>query len=295
MSKSISRRQLLAMAAVGSCGTAYARFVEPKWLEFSQRECRLPKLTHPVSLAHLSDFHASKVVPQSLIEHAVDLAIASKPDIICLTGDYVTGSTGFDTRWYKAVLSKLPRQAPTFAVLGNHDGGVWAESDGGFRGTEEVTRLLESSGIQVLENRSLRVQCNGAELQLAGVGDFWAANIDIESAFADTDSRYPTILLSHNPDTKVLFAKLDWELMLSGHTHGGQVVMPVLGLCHAPVEDKHYLQGLKPWRNRWIHVSRGVGNVLGVRFNCRPEVTKLRLLPALSTSNEDVLHSSMDL
>jgi len=207
----------------------------------------------------------------------------------------VTGATGFDSRWYQAVLSRLPRQAPTFAVLGNHDGGVWAESSGGFRGTEEVTHLLESSGIQVLENRSERIQCNGADLQVAGVVDFWAANIDIESAFADTDARYPTILLSHNPDTKVLFAKHAWELMLSGHTHGGQVVMPVFGLCHAPVKDKQYLQGLKSWRGLWIHVSRGVGNVLGVRFNCRPEVTTLRLLPALSTPNEDVLHSSMDL
>ena len=66
--------------------------------------------------------------------------------------------------------------------------------------------------------------------------------------------------------------------MLSGHTHGGQVVMPITGANPAPVSDRRYVEGLKPWRDRWIHVSRGVGSIKGVRFNCRPEVTLLRLV-----------------
>jgi predicted MPP superfamily phosphohydrolase len=85
-------------------------------------------------------------------------------------------------------------------------------------------------------------------------------------------------LLSHNPDTKVFVADYRCDLMLSGHTRGGQVVAPVLGISPAPVWDRRYVAGLKRWRDRWIHISRGIGNIRGVRFNCRPEVTRIRLM-----------------
>jgi uncharacterized protein len=288
MAQSTSRRAFLLTPVLGASTFAYARYLEPTWLEFTERHCPIPHLTGPITLIHLSDLHASTVVPKSLIEHAVDLAIDARPDIICLTGDYVTTATGFDSAWYTSVLGKLARRAPTIAVFGNHDGGLWSASRGGFRTTAAVERILTRAGIQVLSNDS----CKLGDLQFAGPADLWTKQLDAARTFRDADPQAPTILLSHNPDSKTLLADHPWTLMLSGHTHGGQVVVPILGLSPAPVEDRNYISGLKPWRDRWIHVSRGVGNVHGVRFNCRPEVTRLVLSPtAPGTSRPDTGYS----
>jgi predicted MPP superfamily phosphohydrolase len=242
-------------------------------------------LRKPVRLAHLSDLHASHDVPVSLIEDAVQMAIDFRPDLICITGDFVTDATGFDLNWYSAVLSRLSGRAPSFAVLGNHDGGLWAVSRGGFPTTGKVAGLVERSGVNLLVNRSMRIACNGAGLQIVGMSDLWSGELDAERAFREVDSESPALLLAHNPDSKTLAESYNWRLMLSGHTHGGQVVAPVLGFSPAPVLDRRYVRGLKPWRDRWIHVSCGVGNIGGVRFNCRPEVTLLHLLPGADRRN----------
>jgi predicted MPP superfamily phosphohydrolase len=83
------------------------------------------------------------------------------------------------------------------------------------------------------------------------------------------------ILLNHNPDAKDLVRSYEWDLMLCGHTHGGQVCLPFIGAPFAPVRDKRYLHGLYAWNKRWLHISSGVGNLHGIRFNCRPEVSLL--------------------
>ncbi len=278
---STSRRTFLLAPILAAPTVAYARLVEPTWLEWTQRTCTIPGLSDSVRLVHLSDLHASNDVPMSLIENAIQMAIDSNPDIICVTGDFVTNSSGFDSIEYAAILSRLSRKAPTFAVLGNHDGGLWSSTRGGFANSGKIARMVERSGIDLLANRTVQVDCG---LQIAGMGDLWAGEANPEQAFKDTDSDSPTILLAHNPDSKQIAANYGWRLMLSGHTHGGQVVAPILGFCPAPVEDRRYIRGLKPWKDRWIHVSCGVGNIAGVRFNCRPEVTLLHLLPQSSSN-----------
>ena len=98
----------------------------------------------------------------------------------------------------------------------------------------------------------------------------WAGDLHPTLAFTKRHGTdIPTILLSHNPDSKAMLYPHHWDLILCGHTHGGQVVAPGLGLSPAPVWDRRYIAGLNRWKGRWIHVSRGVGNVAGVRFNCR--------------------------
>lgn len=274
-----SRRTFLLAPFLAASSSAYAKLVEPTWLEFTHRDCPLPFLRDPIRLLHLSDLHASTEVPTALIEQAFQLAVEATPDLICITGDFVTVATGFDPDWYVRALKRLSASAPTFAVLGNHDGGSWAHSDGGLPTTETVSRLLTRAGIDLLHNRCRTFQKGSTTLQLAGVGDVWAREMDPTTAFAQADPNLPTVLLSHNPDTKSLMADRPWHLMLSGHTHGGQVVLPLFGLNPAPVRDKAYVAGLKPWGDRWIHVSRGVGSIAGLRFNCRPEVTLLHLIP----------------
>ena len=274
---STSRRAFLLAPLLAAPTAAYARLVEPTWLEWTQRTCTIPGLSDSVRLVHLSDLHASHDVPMSLIENAIQMAIDSNPDLICVTGDFVTNSQGFDSTEYAAILSRLSRKAPTFAVLGNDDGGLWSSTRGGFTNSGKIARMVERARIDLLANRTIQVDCG---LQITGMGDLWAGEANPEQAFQDADLDSPTILLAHNPDSKKVAADYSWRLMLSGHTHGGQVVAPIFGFCPAPVEDRRYIRGLKPWRERWIHVSCGVGSISGVRFRCRPEVTLLHLVPA---------------
>lgn len=275
----INRRQfLLSATGLSMCGAAYPCYVEPRWLELTERRVLMPALHTSLRLLHMSDLHASMLVPLQMIDNAIDLGLSTKPDLICITGDFISRAQGYDAVGYPSVLRRLPQAAPTFGVLGNHDGGKWALNRFGHPDTRPIQAILDRAGIQLLHNRA--VHCG--ELTLVGVGDMWANEIDAAAAFGQLNSGGPRILLSHNPDSKEVLGKYAWDLMLSGHTHGGQVIIPFEGPRYAPVVDKRYVDGLKPWRDRQIHVSRGVGNVGGVRFRCRPEVSLLLLTPATS-------------
>jgi len=229
----------------------------------------------PIRLAHLSDLHASWLVPMGLIDRAVTLAAGTRPDLVCLTGDFITDRLDFDYAVYVRILRRLASAAPTYAVLGNHDGGAWAREAFGYPDHRVVEQLLRESGIELLHNRAVTVQPGAEPLHLVGVGDLYAGEVEPSRAFAALEPGGAAILLAHNPDTKSRVAGYRWDLMLSGHTHGGQVIVPWVGPSYAPVRDKRYVAGLKPWGTRQIHVTRGVGNVGGVRFRCRPEVSLL--------------------
>lgn len=261
------------LGALGGLG--WMRFVESRWLEVVHRDVALGG-GPPVTLLQLSDFHAA---PMSLefIGRAIDLGLAAKPDLICLPGDFITWKWE-DWDGYAAVLAKCARQAPTFAVLGNHDGGRWA-SRSGYADTKLVRTLLDQAGVRLLHNAAERVQINGRAIQLVGVGDLWAGEMRPHVAFAGVrrEPGVATIVLSHNPDSKSDLLRHPWDLVLCGHTHGGQCELPWLGTPFAPVRDHRYVRGLHRWNDRWLHVTRGVGSLHGMRLNCRPEVSVLRL------------------
>ncbi len=275
----ITRRQwITAAVSIAAAGT-YPFLVEPRWLELTTTTvpcCSAPK--QPIRILHLSDLHASAFVPVSYLDEAITLGLSQKPDLICLTGDFITFKHDFDTEQYIHSLSRLSHAAPTFAVVGNHDGSRWAPAYGGHANHDFVDRILLRSGIRLLHNQSEPIKVRGKKLTVAGVGDLWAGEIDATRAFRKVNESDPVVLLAHNPDSKKLLGEFPWQVMLSGHTHGGQVLIPFKGPYYVPIEDKRFTAGLKEWNGRSVYVTRGVGNLAGVRFLCRPEVSMLNLV-----------------
>ena len=273
--RKITRRELLGLGALG--GLSYMRFGEPNLLGTGRHAVPLDGGgARPVTLLQLADLHASEEVSLDFIGRAVRLGLEAKPDLICLTGDFIT-RVWEDWDGYAEILAQLARCAPTFACLGNHDGGAWALWNGGYASSDDVRRLLAQAGVTVLHNASREIAVCGRTLHLVGVGDAWAHEMDGPRAFAGVPAEASTILLSHNPDTKGALAAFPWKLMLCGHTHGGQLDLPIIGTPYAPVADKRFVRGLHRWEERWIHITKGVGSLHGMRFNCPPEVSELTL------------------
>jgi hypothetical protein len=270
----------IILGAGSGCVAGYAAFVEAWWLEVNRTQLRLNSSSSktPLKILHLSDFHFSGETTLSIARKSLQLGAAAHPDLICLTGDFIC-QTIPDYQRSLDFLRRFNDIAPTFAVLGNHDGGSWVDLIGGYKTTDDIKALLKEAKIQCLYNENTSLRVRGQDLHLVGVGDDWANELDAERAFhgIPNDAKN-TILLCHNPDAKRLVKDCPWQLMLAGHTHGGQIVVPITGHApFAPVWDKRYLQGLKPWDSRWINVTKGVGSTYGIRFGCRPEVSILEL------------------
>lgn len=265
----------LPTAALSAYG--YAKIIEPGWLEETQKTVSTGRgLRRPLRLAHISDFHASGIIPVSFLEQAFRRVLAMKPDLICLTGDFVTADNDFDPARYESALQLLSAKIPTFAVLGNHDGGIWAAREGWFANHKYIRNLVTRGGVQVLHNDSAKLEIDGMPLNLVGVGDWWSEELQARPAFEKVDYQSaPVIVMNHNPDGKDDCGLLPWDLMLCGHTHGGQVIVPFYGPPIVPIIDTRYAVGLNRYQSRWIHTTRGVGNIRGIRFNCRPELSML--------------------
>ncbi|WP_309400761.1 phosphodiesterase YaeI [Cerasicoccus maritimus] len=272
---------LLGAPFAGLAGLSYMHYLEPHWLEVTQRRVPLGKLRQPIRLLHLSDLHASDVVSLDYIERAIDLALEQNAQLACLTGDFITWSLDDPTR-YAAILRKLSAAMPTYACIGNHDGGKWAGGTLGYSHFGRVQQMLTDAGVDFLFNEKRDIAIDGQTLTIAGLGDLWSGDAKPETVLAPAESAAtatpPVIVLSHNPDTKTLLQPYQWDLTLCGHTHGGQLIIPFFGVRpFLPVKDKHFAEGLHHWDGRHLHITRGIGNLHGLRFNCRPEVSVLTL------------------
>ena len=266
--------------AAGAGAASWTRFIEPWWFKVAHCTVPLGLGGEPLRLLQLSDMHADPM-PLDYLRKTFRAGLALKPDLICVTGDFITHK--YD-QWdgYAALLTELSAAAPTFAILGNHDGGKWAHRPGyhdGYADTKLVRAMLDTAHIPLLHNRRERLEFRGHALDLVGLGDWWADEMDPVSAFSgwQREPGVPVILLSHNPDTKERLLPFPWDVMLSGHTHGGQLSLPFVGEPFAPIRDKRFVRGLYRWENRWLHVTAGVGSLHTARFNCRPEVSVLAL------------------
>ena len=272
----INRRRFIQGLGLAALGSALP-LLQGLATRLSRRPVRLwGEGGPPLRLAHLSDLHSSPSISLDHIGRSFDLVLAEKPDLIAVTGDFVTRHAP-DPDGLARQLRRLSAAAPTLACLGNHDGGRWSERHGGPPHPGAVLDILSAAGIHVLRDASERLELAGRSLLVTGVEDLWSHPIRPDHAGFGPAS-IPRIVLAHNPDSKDELAREPWDLMLSGHTHGGQIRLPFVGgRWTAPVRDDRYIEGLLPWGRRQLHISRGVGCLHGIRINCPPEVSLLEL------------------
>lgn len=271
------RRVAAGVVAAGALGAAYAFLVEPRWLQVTRTRIHVRAL-HPslegFRIALLTDMHAGAGTPLSTIRRACRAAVAQRPHLIALTGDFAAD----DAPGFGAVLGAMEcLRAPygVYAVPGNHDYIV---------GIEKWHRQVRGHRVvRDLTNRAEVLEVEGARMCVAGVDDFTHGEPTL-AALPPPEERHFTLLLAHNPD-QAERARRGYDavdLIVSGHTHGGQVRLPWVGaLLNPSVHEELYEEGLRrrPWTQ--VYTSRGVGTVhLPVRFLCRPEVAVLELTGA---------------
>ena len=238
---------------------------------------RLPAPFHGLRIAQISDFHHRGYAEDSYLQHVVRMVNALEPAVVALTGDFITAHGNPLGPWRTAmpvcaeILSEL--NAPIrVCTLGNHD----------CIDTAFVVRCLTERGLTVLYNGHTAIEAGGDRLWIAGLADAYFDFPDLERTMPRATEREPVLLLGHEPDfadTVKLYGGVD--VMLAGHSHGGQVRIP--GITHAflPVMGRRYVNGLFQLDDMQLYVNRGIGAVhLPIRFRCPPEITLFTLQPA---------------
>ncbi|HUK54824.1 MAG TPA: metallophosphoesterase [Candidatus Binatia bacterium] len=237
-------------------------------IEVSEFRVPMPGLGRQLDglrILHLTDIHHGLYFSAEALLAAVELANSLEPDMVALTGDYVSYSRNF-AHSAAELLGGLRAPRGVFAVLGNHDFRV---------GADLLTRALRRSGIEVLRNRHTMLRAGAAELYLAGVDDLWF-NSNLPRALRDIPRGRPVVLLSHNPRIVAAAAHYSVDLVLSGHTHGGQVRLPFLERMRdgdASPSRRRFHTGWDALGRTRIYISRGIGTiVVPLRLGCPPEM-----------------------
>src|ERR1017187_5960256 len=275
----ISRRRFLNASLCGAAGLAlYSSEIARHWIEVTEHNVSLaglPQVFDGMRIVQVSDIHMDEFTEPFFLRHMVDRVNRIGPDAVFLTGDYVT--VGLSSRafavgaaWQCAnILSELGCKK-LYAILGNHDIGV---------GADEVTEALTANGITVLRNACLPMERAGGRIWLAGLDDPVMGHPDLELAIPRSIRKVPNepiVLMCHAPDyADVVLDDVGSKavgLMLSGHTHGGHVRLPVLGALYLPGWGKRYDEGWFRLGGLRLYVNRGIGTLgMPFRLNCPPE------------------------
>lgn len=273
----LTRRQFLTGLASApllgvSATAAYASLIEPDDYELSETDIfirDLPDSFDGFRITQVSDIHHSRIVSLEEVRRVVRLAQSTRPDMIALTGDYTTMYRRYIEPCAE-VLGTLSAPEGVWAVLGNHDY---------YTDAQLTVRALERRQIQVLDNQNSLIRRGADALQLAGVEDWSWGRTNWERAFYGINRQRPSVLLSHQPRVLDLAETRGISLILSGHTHGGQVSLPLIGSPARFISDEmKYSRGLYERNGTQLYVSRGTGVIgLPLRLGARPEIAVLRL------------------
>jgi hypothetical protein len=272
--------KLLTRAVIGAgaveASFIYAALMEPSWIDVTQIHLklrRLPAVFSGFRLAQITDFHFGSWLTLDGLRSALELLYAQKPDAVALTGDFVDGGSGpvaHELDAARDVFRSLARRFPTFAVLGNHD--YWTDA-------EAVRRFLGETGIRELRNDVFAFEKAGERFYLCGVDDIWEKHDDLEAVTAKLSMRDCAVLMAHEPDSADHSAGTgQFDLQISGHSHGGQVVVPFFAPPLLPYLGQKYHTGLYQVGEMFQYTNRGLGMIRpAVRFNCRPEIAVFTL------------------
>jgi predicted MPP superfamily phosphohydrolase len=272
-----SRRNFLRLMAVGALapafGVAYATHIEPFWPEFTHHDVQIRGLGRAwdgARIVQLSDLHTGSRVPESYLAHVVGRVNELAPDLVVVTGDLINHEqAGISV--VAGILSRL--KAPVYASPGNHDyspSGAWPGPTTVL--VDELESRLAAVNIKLLRNASVRLDRGGDPLWLVGLEDCQSFLYKPQDGFANIPPGEPVICLSHSPDTVEDLEAFRPPLVLSGHTHGGQVRVPLRGAVILPLRKTHFDQGWFDLSYGRLYVSRGVGYLMRIRLNCRPEI-----------------------
>jgi hypothetical protein len=292
------KRLFWSSAIVGAGGAVYPTLIEPRFAHVRRIPVRiqgLPPALDGLTIAHLTDLHRSRLVSAEYLSECIATANALAPDLMVFTGDYLTSGTHLFRRHphiARVIQILFKETAPpdemvhdcarcmsqsrarygVFASLGNHDN--WYNGDA-------VTNAIQSVGIPVLRNASQTIRIKGEPLAIVGLGDLWTDGVDVWRAFQNVNTPFSLVLM-HNPDSFEDWPRPGSHLILAGHTHGGQVVIPFYGPPHVPSQyGPKYAHGLFSRGDTHMYVNRGVGLIPPpVRFNCPPEIALLQLQKA---------------
>ncbi len=276
----LTRRGFLGMAGAAAVGVGlYAGEIARHELVTERRTISIEQLPDSFAgfrIAQISDFHYASYTEPFYLRRVVERVNALRPDVVLLTGDFVSMAPLERSKSIEyaplcaAILGKL--SCPLrYGVLGNHDWVV---------GGPAVIEALRAVGIPILTNEYLPLERDGKRVWLAGVADALSPAIDIERAVPPhaRGDKEPVLLMCHEPDVLAAVAQYGVDLMLSGHTHGGQVRLPFLPPYFLPPLGKRYVEGHFAKGRTQLYVNRGIGAVgLPFRFNCPSEITEITL------------------
>jgi len=275
MTMMMTRRQALKAIAAAGAGAAatglYTWRVEPHWLEFTSPALAvsaLPPELESRTIAQISDLHIGPRVDNDYILATFRRVRALAPDFVIFTGDWITYRGPAQLDQLRLVLREAPRgRLGTLGILGNHDYGInWRMQEVG----DEVADAARAAGVTMLRNSAVTL----SGLQFIGLDDLWGPRFNPGNLVEKKSQDAPTIVLCHNPDGAdhpVWGGYRGW--ILAGHTHGGQCKPPFLPPPLLPVANRRYVSGeYELAGQRRMYISRGVGHLLQVRFNVRPEV-----------------------
>lgn len=279
----ITRRKFLGLT-VGSGAIVVlgvdSVLLEPNRPRIVRRDVALrrwPERLEGFTIALLSDFHYDPVFSVHPLKTAIGMVNDLKPDLIALTGDFVSLPPFYSNDEKAAAASEPCAQllkqmhAPhgLWAVLGNHDY---------FSDPRRVADALSGVDIQVLSNRSTPIESNGGRFWLTGVNDVLGGEADLDATLHEIPNNEATVLLVHEPDYADHVARFPVDLQLSGHSHGGQVRIPFVHPFYLPELGRKYVAGFYQIGPLSLYTNAGLGTVaLPVRFNCPPEITLLTI------------------
>lgn len=247
--------------------------IKPNWVEVKHLRLVLPRLDpafHGYRLVQISDLHADISLTRTHLVDIVERINRQEPDLVAITGDFVSYHAQPYVKDIAATLSQLRPRDATVAVLGNHD--YWVE-------TALIRQTLQQSGIIELNNAIHPIRRGEAVLHIAGVDDFWQNQARLDEVMAQLPAAGAAILLAHEPDFADISAATGrFDLQISGHSHGGQVILPFFGPLMTPPFSLKYRVGRYQVGGMWLYTNRGLGeSSIRLRINCRPEITVFTL------------------